>query len=104
MSQITEDFVGYELRFLSLLYPLALAMSQKVYRLARIAFAGKYEESSNIKMAKNLLSKVLYSNNSNVPAYQMNAKVGSVSLSPRGDLRMPSDAYYDLWMNELEDL
>lgn len=31
-------------------------------------------------------------------------KVGSVSLSPRGDWRMPSDASYELWMNELENI
>ena len=31
-------------------------------------------------------------------------KVGSISLSPRGDLRMPSDASYLLWMNELDNL
>ena len=42
-------------------------------------------------------------NNSNVPAYQMHPKLAVFPITQR-DLRMPSDAYYDLWMNELEDL
>lgn len=105
MSQITEDFVGpYELHDFFLYYILRFGYEpKKVYRLARIAFAGKYENQVILKWLK-IFYQRFFTQQFKRSCLPDGPKVGSVSLSPRGDLRMPSDAYYDLWMNELEDL
>ena len=102
ISQKTEDLVGpYELHDFFLYYMLRQGFSPaKIYRLAKIAFAGTYEDAFILKWLKTFCRRFF--------AQQFKRpdgpKVGSVAVSPRGDLRMPSDACATLWMEELNTI
>ncbi|MBP3285271.1 MAG: NAD(+) synthase [Clostridia bacterium] len=104
ISQKTEEIVGpYELHDFFLYYVVRFGFSaKKVLRIAKIAFEGVYEEETIRKWLKDFYRRFFNSQfkRSCVPD---GPKVGSVSLSPRGDWRMPSDACYRIWMEELED-
>ncbi len=105
ISQKTEDLVGpYELHDFFLYYVLRFGfMPSKVYRLAVHAFGGEYEEEMILKWLKVFYKRFFYQQfkRSCIPD---GPKVGSVALSPRGDLRMPSDASVTLWLNDLETI
>ncbi len=105
ISQKTEDLVGpYELHDFFLYYMLRQGFSPaKIYRLAKIAFAGTYEDAFILKWLKTFCRRffVQQFKRSCLPD---GPKVGSVAVSPRGDLRMPSDACATLWMEELNTL
>ena len=105
IMQKTEDLVGpYELHDFFLYYMLRCGFPPaKVYRVARLAFAGEYEDSTILKWLKVFYARFLGQQfkRSCLPD---GPKVGSVALSPRGDLRLPSDASNGLWMRELEKL
>ena len=105
ISQKTEDLVGpYELHDFFLYYMLRQGFSPaKIYRLAKIAFAGTYEDAFILKWLKTFCRRFFAQQftRSCLPDGQ---KVGSVAVSPRGDLRMPSDACATLWMEELNTL
>lgn len=105
ISQKTEDLVGpYELHDFYLYNMLRLGFSPaKVYRLAKIAFCGVYEEETILKWLKTFYRR-FFSQQFKRSCLPDGPKVGSVAVSPRGDLRMPSDASSRIWMEELESL
>ena len=76
---------------------------KKIYRLARIAFEDKYDDGTILKWMK-VFYRRFFSQQFKRSCLPDGPKVGSVAVSPRGDLRMPSDASSALWLNELEEL
>ncbi len=105
ISQKTEDIVGpYELHDFFLYYVLRFGFEPgKIYRLARTAFAGSYGDKVILKWLK-VFYRRFFTQQFKRSCLPDGPKVGSVSVSPRGDLRMPSDASATLWMKELEQL
>lgn len=105
ISQKTEDIVGpYELHDFFLYHMLRFGFSPtKIYRLARIAFMGEYEDEVILKWMK-IFYRRFFSQQFKRSCLPDGPKVGSVAVSPRGDLRMPSDASARLWMDEAEEL
>ena len=105
IAQKTEELVGpYELHDYYLYYAVRWGFSPaKVFYLAKQTFAGVYEESVLKKWLVNFYKR-FFSQQFKRSCLPNGAKVGSVSLSPRGDWRMPSDASVRLWMDELEKL
>lgn len=105
ISQRTEDLVGpYELHDYFLYYMLRCAYSpSKIYRIARQSFAGVYDNETILKWERNFYQR-FFSQQFKRSCLPDSPKVGSVAVSPRGDLRMPSDASRNLWMAELESL
>ena len=105
ISQITEDLVGpYELHDFFLYYMLRLSYSpSKIYRLAKLAFSGKYEKEFILKWLKTFYRR-FFNQQFKRSCMPDGPKVGNVALSPRGDLRMPSDASSDIWIRDLENI
>lgn len=105
ISQKTEDLVGpYELHDFFLYYMLRQGFSPaKIYRLAKIAFAGTYENAFILKWLKTFCRR-FFAQQFKRSCLPDGPKVGSVAVSPRGDLRMPSDACATLWMEELNTI
>ena len=105
ISQKTEDLVGpYELHDFFLYYMLRCGYPPaKVYRVAKLAFKGQYDEATIRKWLK-IFYRRFFSQQFKRSCLPDGPKVGSVALSPRGDLRMPSDACARLWMDEAEKL
>ncbi len=105
IAQKTEDLVGpYELHDFFLYYTVRYGFPpRKVYRLARLAFGEKYDKDTILKWMENFYRRffVQQFKRSCVPD---GPKVGSVTLSPRGDWRMPSDAVSELWMEQVRQL
>ncbi len=104
IAQKTEDIVGpYELHDFFLYYMLRFGYApSKIYRIAKIAFAGEYEEAVILKWMKTFYRR-FFSQQFKRSCVPDGPKVGTVALSPRGDLRMPSDASVSLWLNEIEN-
>lgn len=105
ITQKTEDLVGpYELHDFFLYYMLRCGFSPaKVYRVAKSAFRGQYGEDVILKWLKNFYRR-FFGQQFKRSCLPDGPKVGSVALSPRGDLRMPSDACVRIWLDELEKL
>ena len=105
MSQKTEDIVGpYELHDFFLYYILRFGFSpSKIFRLAKYAFAGDYDDGTVYKWLT-VFYKRFFSQQFKRSCLPDGPKVGSVALSPRGDLRMPSDACVNEWIKELETI
>jgi NAD+ synthase (glutamine-hydrolysing) len=105
ISQKTEDLVGpYELHDFFLYYMLRCGFEPaKVYRVARIAFAGIYDDNVILKWLK-IFYQRFFAQQFKRSCLPDGPKVGSVALSPRGDLRMPSDASAAVWLAQLEEL
>ena len=105
ISQRTEDLVGpYELHDFFLYYMLRCGYSPaKVYRVAKLAFQGQYEDGTILKWLKAFYRR-FFAQQFKRSCLPDGPKVGSVALSPRGDLRMPSDASARLWLDEVEKL
>lgn len=105
ISQKTEDLVGpYELHDFFLYYILRFGyMPSKIYRLACQAFGGEYGEDVIMKWLK-VFYRRFFSQQFKRSCLPDGPKVGSVALSPRGDLRMPSDACQRIWVEDLEKL
>ncbi len=103
ISQKTEDIVGpYELHDFYLYYLLRFGYSpKKIYRLARLAFAGTYEDEVILKWLK-IFVRRFFAQHFKRSCLPDGPKVGTVAVSPRGDLRMPSDAVARIWLDELE--
>ena len=99
ISQSTEDIVGpYELHDFFLYYLLRTgATVEKIMRLATRAFEGEYDEET-IRHWLNVFIKRFFSQQYKRSCLPDGPKVGTVGLSPRGDLRMPSDADASLWL------
>lgn len=104
IAQKTEDIVGpYELHDFFLYYILRFGYSpSKIYRLAKLAFEGIYDNETILKWMRVFYSR-FFSQQFKRSCVPDGPKVGTVSLSPRGDLRMPSDACVTLWMKEIEN-
>ncbi len=105
IAQKTEDLVGpYELHDFYLYYVMRFGFTpKKIFRLARIAFGETYDEETLLKWLKTFYRR-FFSQQFKRSCVPDGPKVGSVALSPRGDLRMPSDACVRIWMDELETL
>ena len=105
ISQKTEDIVGpYELHDFFLYYILRFGCTpKKIYRLVNYAFAGTYDTETIQKWLKTFYRR-FFSQQFKRSCLPDGPKVGSVAVSPRGDLRMPSDASARIWMEELEAL
>ena len=77
---------------------------RKIYRIAKIAFfAGTYENETILKWLKKFYWR-FFTQQFKRSCLPDGPKVGSVALSPRGDLRMPSDACVRLWIEDLDKL
>ena len=105
ISQKTEDIVGpYELHDFFLYYILRFGCTpKKIYRLANYAFAGTYDTETIQKWLKTFYRR-FFSQQFKRSCLPVGPQVGTVAVSPRGDLRMPSDASARIWMEELEHL
>lgn len=105
IAQRTEDIVGpYELHDFFLYYLLRFGYSpKKIFRLAQLAFEGQYESKAILKWMRIFYGR-FFSQQFKRSCVPDGPKVGTVSLSPRGDLRMPSDACVTLWMQQIEEL
>jgi len=105
IAQKTEDIVGpYELHDFFLYYVVRMGFSpKKVYKLARHAFKGAYDDATILKWLKNFYRR-FFSQQFKRNCLPDGPKVGTVSLSPRGDWRMPADAYANIWLKELEEI
>ncbi len=105
ISQKTEDLVGpYELHDFFLYQILRFGFEpQKVYRLAKIAFQDTYDAETIKKWLKTFYRR-FFSQHFKRSCLPDGPKVGTVAVSPRGDLRMPSDACARIWLDELEAL
>ena len=105
ISQKTEDLVGpYELHDFYLYYMLRFGFApDKIYYLAKIAFEGEYDDGTVLKWLKTFYRR-FFTQQFKRSCLPDGPKVGTVALSPRGDLRMPSDACAALWLNCLEQI
>ena len=105
IAQQTEKLVGpYELHDFYLYYVLRFGFGPvKIYHLARTAFEGRYEPEVLLHWLKNFYHR-FFAQQFKRSCLPDGPKVGSVTLSPRGDWRMPSDACNALWMAELEEI
>ena len=93
ISQRTEDLVGpYELHDFFLYYAIRWGFSpKKVFRLAEYALGDRYDRATILKWLNNFYRR-FFTQQFKRSCLPDGPKVGSVSLSPRGDWRMPSDA------------
>ena len=100
--QKTEDIVGpYILHDFFLYYAIRWGFSpEKIAYIAEHAFKGKYNASVIKKWIK-VFYKRFFSQQFKRSCVPDGVKVGSVSLSPRGDWKMPSDAVVNLWLNDI---
>lgn len=105
ISQVTEDLVGpYELHDFFLYYAIRWGFSpKKIFRLAKIAFDGIYDSTTVLRWLS-VFFRRFFQQQFKRSCLPDGPKVGSVSLSPRGDWRMPSDAAADLWLLEIDTL
>lgn len=105
ISQKTEDLVGpYELHDFFLYYTLRWGFRPgKIFYLASQAFAGRYDEEV-IKKWLTTFFRRFFAQQFKRSCLPDGPKVGSCSLSPRGDWRMPSDACSRMWLDECETL
>ena len=105
ISQITEDLVGpYELHDFFLYNGIRWGFPpRKVYRLAQYAFGDAYGKDVILRWLKTFYRR-FFAQQFKRSCIPDGVKVGSVSLSPRGDLRMPTDASAAVWLDELEHL
>lgn len=105
IQQKTEDLVGpYELHDFFLYYFMRHGFRpMKIFLLAQKAFEGQYEDDV-IKHWLKTFFRRFFSQQFKRSCLPEGPKVGSISLSPRGDWRMPSDASSELWLRECEML
>lgn len=105
ISQKTEDLVGpYELHDFFLYYMLRADFPpKKIYRLALEVFQGVYDREVIYKWLKTFYRR-FFAQQFKRSCLPDGPKVGSVAVSPRGDLRMPSDACVSVWMKEIDSL
>lgn len=105
IAQKTEDIVGpYELHDFFLYYVLRFGfMPHKIYAMAKLAFHGKYNSEVILKWLRKFYWR-FFSQQFKRSCLPDGPKVGSVTLSPRGDWRMPSDACVTLWQKDLDNI
>ena len=105
ISQVTEDLVGpYELHDFFLYYALRWGYPpRKVFRVAEYALGDKYDRATILKWLRTFYRR-FFQQQFKRSCLPDGPKVGTVTLSPRGDWRMPSDAVSALWLHEAEQL
>ena len=105
ISQRTEDLVGpYELHDFFLYYMLRCGFEPaKIYRIACESFRNIYDKDVILKWLKTFYKR-FFAQQFKRSCLPDGPKVGSVAVSPRGDLRMPSDACADIWLKQVEEL
>ena len=105
ISQRTEDLVGpYALHDFFLYYMLRCGFPpDKIFRIAKQSFKGQYTEEE-IKKWLRMFYRRFFAQQFKRSCLPDGPKVGSVALSPRGDLRMPSDACAALWLAQADAL
>ena len=105
ISQKTEDLVGpYELHDFFLYYAIRWGFPpRKVFRLAEHALGRTYDRATILKWLNSFYRR-FFTQQFKRSCLPDGPKVGSVTLSPRGDWRMPSDAVAALWLEELEGM
>ncbi|MBQ5474409.1 MAG: NAD(+) synthase [Lachnospiraceae bacterium] len=105
ISQKTEDLVGpYELHDFFMYYMLRLGYGpEKIFFLANNAFSEKYDKATIYKWLRNFYYR-FFAQQFKRSCLPDGPKVGTVAVSPRGDLRMPSDACARLWIERLEKI
>lgn len=105
IKQKTEDLVGpYELHDFFLYYFLRFGFRpSKIFYLANIAFKDMYDEKT-IKKWLSTFFRRFFNQQFKRSCLPDGPKVGSISISPRGDWRMPSDASSAMWLKEIEAL
>ncbi len=103
ISQKTEDIVGpYELHDFFLYYLVRCKFApSKIFRIAEKTFDGIYD-SETIKKWLTIFVRRFFTQQFKRSCLPDGPKVGTVSLSPRGDWNMPSDACVRLWLEDLE--
>ena len=103
--QQTESSIGpYVLHDFFLYHFLRYGASpKKIYFLAKYTFDGKFD-SETIKKWLEVFVKRFFTQQFKRNCVPDGVKVGSIGLSPRGDLKMPSDAVYNIWLKEIEEL
>lgn len=102
IQQITEDLVGpYELHDFFLYYFVRCGFEpSKIYFLATHTFRGRYDEETIGKWLRTFIRR-FFNQQFKRSCLPDGPKVGSISLSPRGDWRMPSDAWSTAWTDDL---
>ncbi len=102
ISQRTEELVGpYQLHDFYLYYAIRWGFApRKVLRLAEYAFQGDYDRGTLLHWLENFYRR-FFAQQFKRSCLPDGPKVGTVTLSPRGDWRMPSDACVRLWLDEL---
>ena len=105
IAQKTEDLVGpYEIHDFYLYHMIRNGFSpDKLYRLAKLAFAGAYSDEILLKWLKNFVRR-FFAQQFKRSCLPDGPKVGSVGFSPRGDWKMPSDASAKEWMRIVDSL
>ena len=105
IAQKTEELVGpYELHDFFLYYVLRFGYEpSKIYRIAKETFDGIYDDTIILKWLRTFYRR-FFSQQFKRSCLPDGPKVGTVALSPRGDLRMPSDAVNALWLKDLSEL
>jgi NAD+ synthase (glutamine-hydrolysing) len=105
ISQKTEDLVGpYELHDFFLYHTLRFGVHpKKLYRIACAAFDGQFDPETIYKWQRTFTWR-FFAQQYKRSCLPDSPKVGSVAVSPRGDLRMPSDASSAVWMSELDEI
>ena len=105
IAQKTEDLVGpYILHDFFLYYAIRRGFSpEKVFFMAKHAFKGEFDDETILKWLRNFYKR-FFAQQFKRSCVPDGVKVGSVTLSPRGDWRMPSDAMATLWLSRLENL
>ncbi|SES98919.1 NH(3)-dependent NAD(+) synthetase [Natronincola peptidivorans] len=105
IEQKTEEIIGcYDLHDFFLFNMLRHGFSpSKIFSLATIAFQGKWKEEEILQWLK-VFYKRFFTQQFKRSCLPDGPKVGSICLSPRGDWRMPSDASYEIWLDELNNI
>ena len=105
IKQKTEDLVGpYELHDFFLYYFLRFGFRpSKIYFLAQTAFSGVYDDETIKKWLQTFFRR-FFNQQFKRSCLPDGPKVGSISISPRGDWRMPSDASSSAWLKEIAEL
>ena len=104
IAQKTEDLVGpYELHDFFLYYMLRYGFSpRKIFRLCVLAFED-YDKETILKWLT-IFTRRFFTQQFKRSCLPDGPKISDISLSPRGDLKMPTDASFNLWLKELENI
>ena len=105
IAQKTEEIVGpYEIHDFVLYYALRYGFApSKIYRLAKVALGDTYEDEVLLRWLRNFYWR-FFQQQFKRSCLPDGPKVGSVGVSPRGDLQMPSDAVAAAWLDEVKAL